>query len=277
MNIVFYTVYDKITEYTLDLLKVCLHSYDRTNTTKVKYIIFYFNANTELKVNSSNVDVIFKKVKFYKNNLPFKDAIKTDFSYRIHLVDAFSYKIKCIELLSRCKYDLVCQVDFDILFLKDVSKIFEYCYNSSNTIFGTMQNKLLNNEVVWKDKTVFTKGYFNVGFSVFKPQRIYKEFLQSEYLNSFLVDECFISVYKDFENIENLQLYKKIDNPEKYYILHFTNCGLNPYYRLPKYTNMFLLHYYKYYKNEVLNTDVSIKFKNFILKMLQNWYTKRIV
>lgn len=272
MNIVFYTVYSTITEHDLDILKVCLHSYDRTNTTKVKYIIFYFNAETELKVKSSNVDVIFKKVKFYKNNLSFKDAIENDFVNRDHLVDAFSYKIKCIELLSRCKYDLICHVDFDILFLKDLSKIFEYCYNSNNTIFGTKQNKLLNNDWGWKDRTLFTKGYFNLGFAVFKPQRIYKEFLQSDYLKSFIVDECFISVYKDFENIENLQLYKKIDNPEKYYILHFTHCGLNP-----NYEARFLPFFYKYYKNEVLNTDVSIKFKNFILNMFKNWYIQRIV
>ena len=100
----------------------------------------------------------------------------------------------------------------------------------------------------------------------------YKEFLQSDYLKSFIVDECFISVYKDFENIENLQLYKKIDNPEKYYILHFTKCGL-----VPSNTKlMFMPYYYKYYKNEVLNTDVSIKFKKFILNMFKNWYIQRI-
>ena len=272
MNIVFYTVYSTITEHDLDILKVCLHSYDRTNTTKVKYIIFYFNADIELKVKSSNVNVIFKKVKFFKNNLLFKDAIENDFVNRDHLVDVFSYKIKCIELLSRCKYNLICQVDFDILFLKDISKIFEYCYNSKNTIFGTKQNKIHNYEWTWKDSSLFSKGYFNLGFSVFKPQRIYKEFLQSDYLKSFIVDECFISVYKDFENIENLQLYKKIDNPEKYYILHFTHCGLNP-----NYEARFLPYYYKYYKNEVLSTDVSIKFKNFILNMFKNWYTQRIV
>lgn len=272
MNIVFYSVYNTITEHDLDMLKVCLHSYDRTNITKVKYIIFYFNAETDLKVNSSNVDVIFKKIKFYKNNLSFKDAIENDFVNRDHLVDAFSYKIKCIELLSRCKFDLICQVDFDILFLKDISKIFEYCYNSKNTIFGTKQNKIHNYEWTWKDSSLFTKGYFNLGFSVFKPQRIYKEFLQSDYLKTYVVDESFISVYKDFENIENLQLYKKIDNPEKYYILHFTHCGLNP-----NYEARFLPYYYKYYKNEVLSTDVSIKFKNFILNMFKNWYTQRIV
>ena len=265
MNIVFYTVYSTITEHDLDILKVCLHSYDRTNTTKVKYIIFYFNADIELKVKSSNVNVIFKKVKFFKNNLLFKDAIENDFVNRDHLVDVFSYKIKCIELLSRCKYNLICQVDFDILFLKDISKIFEYCYNSKNTIFGTKQNKIHNYEWTWKDSSLFSKGYFNLGFSVFKPQRIYKEFLQSDYLKSFIVDECFISVYKDFENIENLQLYKKIDNPEKYYILHFTHCGLEP-----NTKTMFMQYYYKYYKNEVLNTDVSIKFKNFILNMFKN-------
>ena len=272
MNIVFYTVYSTITEHDLDILKVCLHSYDRTNTTKVKYIIFYFNADIELKVKSSNVNVIFKKVKFFKNNLLFKDAIENDFVNRDHLVDAFSYKVKCIELLSRCKFDLICQVDFDILFLKDLSKIFEYCYNSKNTIFGTKQNKIHNYEWTWKDSSLFTKGYFNLGFSVFKPQRIYKEFLQSDYLKTYVVDESFISVYKDFENIENLQLYKKIDNPEKYYILHFTHCGLNP-----NYEARFLPYYYKYYKNEVLSTDVSIKFKNFILNMFKNWYTQRIV
>ena len=272
MNIVFYTVYSTITEHDLDILKVCLHSYDRTNITKVKYIIFYFNAETDLKVNSSNVDVIFKKIKFYKNNFPFKNVVEADFPSRKHLIDVFSYKVKCIELLSRCKYDLICQVDFDILFLKDLSKIFEYCYNSSNSIFGTKQNKIHNYEWVWKDKSLFTKGYFNLGFSVFKPQRIYKEFLQSDYLKTYVVDESFISVYKDFENIENLQLYKKIDNPEKYYILHFTNCGLNPA-EIP----IFMSFYYKYYKNEVLNTDVSIKFKNFILNMFKNWYTQRIV
>ena len=272
MNIVFYSVYNTLTEHDLDMLKVCLHSYDRTNTTKVKYIIFYFNADIELKVKSSNVNVIFKKVKFFKNNLLFKDAIENDFVNRDHLVDAFSYKIKCIELLSRCKFDLICQVDFDILFLKDLSKIFEYCYNSKNTIFGTKQNKIHNYEWTWKDSSLFTKGYFNLGFSVFKPQRIYKEFLQSDYLKTYVVDESFISVYKDFENIENLQLYKKIDNPEKYYILHFTHCGLNP-----NYEARFLPYYYKYYKNEVLSTDVSIKFKNFILNMFKNWYTQRIV
>ena len=54
MNIIFYSVYNTLTEHDLDMLKVCLHSYDRTNTTKVKYIIFYFNAETELKVKSSN-------------------------------------------------------------------------------------------------------------------------------------------------------------------------------------------------------------------------------
>ena len=273
MNIIFYSVYNTLTEHDLDMLKVCLHSYDRTNTTKVKYIIFYFNAETELKVKSSNVDVIFKKVKFYKNNLSFKETVETDYITLKHLVYVFSYKIKCIELLSRCKYDLICHIDFDILFLKDLSKIFEYCYNSNNTIFGTKQNKLLNNDWGWKDRTLFTKGYFNLGFAVFKPQRIYKEFLQSRYLKSFIVDECFISVYKDFENIENLQLYKKIDNPEKYYILHFTKCGL-----VPSNTKlMFMPYYYKYYKNEVLNTDVSIKFKKFILNMFKNWYTQRIV
>lgn len=271
MNIVFYTVYDKISEHHLDMLKVCLHSYDRTNTTKIKYIIFYSSTETDLKVNSSNVDVIFKKIKFYKNNLPFKNVVETDFPSRKHLIDVFCYKAKCIELLSRCKFDLICQVDFDILFLKDLSKIFEYCYNSKNTIFGTKQNKLISTDCAWKDKSIFTKGYLNIGFAVFKPQRIYKEFLQSDYLNSLCLEECFISVYKDFENIENLQLYKKIDNPEKYYIIHFTDCGLNPV-EIP----IFMIYYYKYYKNEVLNTaDVSIKFKNFILNLMKDWCSKQ--
>lgn len=258
-NIIFYSVYNNIGNRDLDLLKVCIHSYNKTNNIKMKWVIFYFSSDIDLKsFNDNYLSIIFKKVKYYKNNLIFRNEIEKDFNDKTKLVDTFSYKIKCIEIFSKLKYDLICHVDFDVIFLKNMSKIYDYCLKIDNNIFGTLSYYLHRCETCWKDKSIFNNGYLCLGFTVFKPQKIYKEFINSKYLKSYIVDECFLSVYKNITDIKNLQLYKKNDIIDNYYILHLCSCGLT--YN----TNIFMKYYYKRYRKEVFESNASIEFKNFI-------------
>lgn len=266
MNIIFYSVYDRINQRALDILKVNVHSYDRTNTQKVKWIIFYFEEpRTVLDIKSKNITFIFKKIKFFKNTLSFRqEAINNYSSNKANvdmLVDCFSYKIKALEILSRThKFDLICHVDFDLIFIKDISEIFEHAITSDKTVFGTTMDLL---KYIDAYKNVKFQNYLSLGFIIFKPQRIYKLFLSSKYLGTYTVDEAFCSYYLNFEDIKNLQLVFKNDNYHNYYIIHLSHCNLSYYDSVS-----FLSYYYGIYRKEVLSSDTSLEFKSHILNII---------
>jgi len=260
MKIIFYSVYNNFDNRALDLLNICISTYNKTNSLNMNWIIFYRESESCLtNFNNSKINIIFKKIKNINNNLKFKSEIINDFPEFEKLADIFCYKIKCVELLSKSKYDLICHVDLDIIFLKDLTKIYSYCINSNDKIFGTLSYNFDSTDYSWLDKSIFKNGYLSLGFTIFKPQKIYNEFLNSKYLKTYIVDESFLSVYKKINNIKNLQLYKKNDVIDNYYILHLSHCGLT----YPK-RFKYMQYYYSKYKKEVLQSDASENFKRYI-------------
>lgn len=263
MNIVFYSVYDKIGQRAIDLLKVMVHSYDETNSSHITWVVFYFSdPDVPLRIKSEKVTFIFKKVKFFRNTLNFRDRVLETYANKDKmqsLTDCFSYKLKALEVLSRLhKFDLVCHADFDLIFLKDLNDIFEYALKSDEKVFGTSLDNRLTEYRCWDDVNV--DKYINIGFCIFKPQRIFREFVRSEFLNSYCIEEAFLSKYIGFDDIKNLQLIYKDDDIRKYYVIHLSHCLLEHYEDIS-----YMIFYYWIYRRHTLASEASAEFKNYIL------------